>query len=600
MTLVELVLTIVKIVIILGFFLNMAALSVWADRRQGAMVQDRVGPNRAVVYLPNMVARFIVLLPPAALGVGSIVASFFTQAPNNQAQLQAFQRICLERTMLNVQFTVFVAWLSLLVLCVTVQRGGAINKAEEMFEGIDPRSLFFGGLGFHALGLVAMRFVTTDAAIGAARGTGFGLGAVLLMVALYATSRVPEGTIPLRLAGTLHAMADTLKMLWKEDFVPKNADKLLHSLAPMIAIFPAIVVTAVLPFGNDLCFADSNRNNIFEFADLGNYTVQTKAACLAAKGFPVALQIADLNVGILYIFAMASTGIIGAAIAGWASDNKFALLGGLRACSQMVSYEVAMGLALVGLFVTYDSVRFGDMAQWQGNNAWGIFVQPIGFLLFLTALCAETKRVPFDQPEGESEIVAGYFLEYSGFKWGMFMVGEYLEMVFASALLVALFFGGYSLPFMHADGLTIAIGTSTLYHYKMNAAAVTVISILGFFGKTILVTWVQVFFRWTLPRFRYDQLMKLGWTKLLPLAIANMMVTAVIVMAVRTAGPGVASWLKILADLSQGLVALLTLMGFVALIVGLLEPVERKKFLSSSAARFAAAMGGVKAEPRQA
>ena len=595
MTLVEVVLSVVKILICLGFFLNMAALGVWADRRQGAMVQDRVGPNRAVIQLPNMLARFLVLLPPAMLGVGSAVSAYFTSPPQNPARLASFQHLCLERTTVNVQLSVFVAWLSLLILCVKVQRGGAINKAEEMFEGIDPRSIFFGGLGFHALGLVAMRFIGGDGAIAAARISGFVLGGVLLVIALYATSRVPEGPIPLRLAGTLHGIADTIKMIWKEDFVPKNADRLLHGLAPIIAIFPAIVTMAVLPFGSDLCFAD-NGDKVFGFADLANVMSAVPASGVCT-GWRVPLQIADLNVGILYIFAMSSTGVIGAAIAGWASDNKFSLMGGLRACSQMVSYEVAMGLALVGLFLTYDSVRLGEMAVWQGNNAWGIFVQPIGFLLFLTALCAETKRVPFDQPEGESEIVAGYFLEYSGFKWGMFMVGEYLEMIFASALLVALFFGGYSLPFMHADGLTIAFGDSEpLFQYKMTHVAVTVISMLAFFGKTILMTWVQVFFRWTLPRFRYDQLMKLGWTRLLPLAIANMMLTAVLVMAVRTAGPGVASWMKLLGDLSQGLVAVLTLAGFVALIVGLLEPVERKKFLASSAARFSAAMGGTKAE----
>ncbi|MBK9260941.1 MAG: NADH-quinone oxidoreductase subunit H [Polyangiaceae bacterium] len=588
MNLVELVLTVGKIAIVLGFFLNLAALGVWADRRQGAMVQDRVGPNRAVVHLPNMLARLIVLLPPALFGVLSIFLALGNVTP----------RLAHERALVNVQLTVLVTWLSLLVLCVTVQRGGAINKLEEMFEDIDPRSIFFGGLGLHALGLVAMRFVTLDGAPAAARITGFVLGGVFLLVGLYATSRVPEGSIPLRLAGTLHALADTIKMIFKEDFVPKNADRLLHSLAPMIAIFPAIVVTAVLPFGNDLCFAD-NGDKVFGFADLGNL-VNAVPASGACAGWRVPLQIADLNVGILYIFAMSSTGIIGAAIAGWASDNKFSLLGGLRACSQMVSYEVAMGLALVGLFLVYDSVRLGDMAVWQGQNAWGVFVQPAGFLLFLTALCAETKRVPFDQPEGESEIVAGYFLEYSGFKWGMFMVGEYLEMCFASALLVALFFGGYSLPFIHPDGLRIAFGDAILYEYKMTHLAVTVISVLGFFGKVVLVTWFQVFFRWTLPRFRYDQLMKLGWTKLLPLAIANMMLTAVVVLAARSAGPAVASWLKILADLSQALIAVLTLAGFVALVVGLLEPVERKKFLASSAARFAAAMGGVKAEPRQA
>lgn len=588
MNLVELVLTVGKIAIVLGFFLNLAALGVWADRRQGAMVQDRVGPNRAVVYLPNMAARFIVLLPPALFGVLSIWLALQTVTP----------RLALERLTVNVQIAVFVSWLSLLVLCVTVQRGGAINKLEEMFEDMDPRSIFFGGLGVHALGLVAMRLVTLEGAASAARASGFALGAVFLVVALYATSRVPEGKIPLRLAGTLHAAADTVKMIWKEDFVPKNADRLLHSLAPMIAIFPAIVVTAVLPFGNDLCFAD-NGDKTFGFSDLP-LLMNAVPATGACTGWRVPLQIADLNVGILYVFAMASTGIIGAAIAGWASDNKFALLGGLRACSQMVSYEVAMGLALVGLFIVYGSVRMGDMAVWQGQNAWGVFVQPIGFLLFLTALCAETKRVPFDQPEGESEIVAGYFLEYSGFKWGMFMVGEYLEMCFASALLVALFFGGYSLPFIHPDGMTIALGDHIFFQYKMTHLAVTLISMLGFFGKVVLMTWVQVFFRWTLPRFRYDQLMKLGWTKLLPLSIANMMVTAVVVMAIRNAGPATASWMKLLMDLTQGLVALLSLVGFVALIVGLLEPVERKKFLASSAARFAAAMGGVKAEPRQA
>ncbi len=588
MTLVEVVLSVVKILICLGFFLNMAALGVWADRRQGAMVQDRVGPNRAVVYLPNMMARTIILFPPALLGVLSIFLATGNVPP----------RLAIERFTVNVQLSVFVAWLSLLILCVKVQRGGAINKAEEMFEGIDPRSIFFGGLGFHALGLVAMRFVTLDGAPMASRISGFVLGGVLLVIALYATSRVPEGPIPLRLAGTLHGVADTIKMIWKEDFVPKNADRLLHGLAPIIAIFPAIVTMAVLPFGSDLCFAD-NGDKVFGFADLLN-VMNAVPATGACTGWRVPLQIADLNVGILYIFAMSSTGVIGAAIAGWSSDNKFSLMGGLRACSQMVSYEVAMGLALVGLFLTYDNVRLGEMALWQGNNAWGIFVQPLGFLLFLTAICAETKRVPFDQPEGESEIVAGYFLEYSGFKWGMFMVGEYLEMIFASALLVALFFGGYSLPFMHADGLTIAFGDSVLFQYKMTHVAVTLISMLAFFGKTILMTWVQVFFRWTLPRFRYDQLMKLGWTRLLPLAIGNMMVTAVIVMAVRTAGPGVASWMKLLGDLSQGLVAVLTLAGFVALVVGLLEPVERKKFLASSAARFSAAMGGTKAEPQGA
>jgi len=589
MTPVEIVLAIVKILIPLLFFLNMAALSTWADRRQGAMVQDRVGPNRAVVQLPNMAARVIVLLPPALLGVLSIFASLG----------QLSQRVAMERLTANVQFTVLVIWFSLLVLCAKVRSSGAINRAEEMFADIDPRSFFFGGLGFHAIGLVAMRLVAPASAPLAAQISGFVLGAVFLLVGLYATSRVPDGTIPLRLAGTLHALADSIKMIWKEDFVPKNADRLLHALAPILSVFSALVVMAVVPFGNDMCFLDGNRNGTFDFSDLLHLS-NVAPANGVCPGFRVPLQIVDLNVGILYVFAMAGTGIIGAAIAGWASDNKFALLGGLRASSQMVSYEVAMGLSLVGLFLVYGSVRMGDMALWQGDNAWGVFVQPLGFFLFLTALCAETKRVPFDQPEGESEIVAGYFLEYSGFKWGMFMTAEYIELVFSSALLVALFFGGYSLPFLHADGMKIAFGDTVLFQYKMSHLAVTLISMVAFFGKTVFVTWVQIFFRWTLPRFRYDQLMKLGWTKLLPLAIANMMVTGVLVLAVRNAGPGMEAGMKLVGDITQGIVALATLAGFVAVVVGLLEPVERKKFLASSAARFAAAMGGVKPEPQQA
>jgi NADH-quinone oxidoreductase subunit H len=589
MSLVELVLTVVKILIIVMFFLNMAALSTWADRRQGAMVQDRVGPNRAVIPLPNMVARALVLMPPALFGVLSIFAALG----------EVTGRLAIERTTVNVQLAIFVGWLSLLVLCAKVRSGGAINRAERVFQNIDPRSIFFVGLGVHALGLVAMRLITPQGAPMAAKVTGFVLGAIFLIVGFYATSRVPEGPIPLRLAGTLHALADAIKMVWKEDFVPKNGDKVLHALAPVLTVFSAVVVAAVLPFGNDLCFADGNRNGTFDFADLGTM-VATVPATGQCTGFRVPLQIADLNVGILYVFAMTGTGIVGAAIAGWASDNKFALLGGLRAASQMVSYEVAMGLSLVGLFLVYSTVRMGEMSAWQGTYAWGIFVQPVGFFLFLVALCAETKRVPFDQPEGESEIVAGYFLEYSGMKWGMFMTGEYIELVFSSALLVALFLGGYNLPFLHPDGLSVALGDTVLFQYKMTHVAVSVISVLAFFGKTILVTWVQVFFRWTLPRFRYDQLMKLGWTKLLPLAIANMMVTAVVVVALRNAGPGAESWLKLLGDITQGVVALATLAGVVALVVGLLEPVERKKFLASSSARFAAALGGVKPTVQEA
>jgi NADH-quinone oxidoreductase subunit H len=297
---------------------------------------------------------------------------------------------------------------------------------------------------------------------------------------------------------------------------------------------------------------------------------------------------------------MAGTGVIGAALAGWASDNKFSLLGGLRAASQMVSYEVAMGISLIGVLMTYGSIQLRPMVQWQSDNAWGIFVQPFAFLLFLTALAAECKRVPFDQPEGESEIVAGYFVEYSGMKWGMFMTGEYVELMTSSAILVTIFFGGFALPFLHSDGLNVAFGDTVLYAYKMNHLSVVIISALAFFGKTIFMTFIQIFFRWTLPRFRYDQLMKLGWTKLLPLSIANMLVTGVVLLAIQGAGPGVTGALRIAADVTQGIVALAFAAGFVAFVVGLLEPVERKRFIKSTTSRFAAAAGGTKATTQQA
>jgi NADH-quinone oxidoreductase subunit H len=259
-----------------------------------------------------------------------------------------------------------------------------------------------------------------------------------------------------------------------------------------------------------------------------------------------------------------------------------------------------MGLSLVGLFLVYGGVRLSSMVQWQGENAWGIFVQPFAFFLFLAALVAETKRIPFDQPEGESEIVAGYFVEYSGMKFGMFFMGEYIELFVSSALLVTLFFGGYHLPFLHADGVTVSFGDTTLFEYRMNHLAVVVVSAVAFFGKTMLMAFVQIFFRWTLPRFRYDQVMKLGWTKLLPLSLANIMVTGVVLLAIKEAGPNVAAVLKVAADVTQAIVALGALFAVVAFIVGILEPVERKRFLASTTARFAAAAGGTKATPQQA
>ncbi len=591
MTGVDVVLAIVKILVMLLFLLNMAAIATWADRRQSAMVQDRVGPNRAVVNLPNMAARLLAFLPALVLG-GIAIVTFMQEARG---------RAALERLTLAVQLSIFVGWFTLLLLAGSVRRGGALNGVEERLDSVEPRSIFYAGLGLHALGFVVVRLVPEGALSLGANVAGIVLGVLILSTGFYAASRLPDGPVPLRLAGMLHAAADAVKLIWKEDFVPKNADRLLHSLAPLLAMFPALVTCAVIPFGDTICFTDANRNNVLDWGELARVApAVTRTGVCPAGTNAVTLQIANLNVGILYLFAMAGTGVIGAAIAGWASDNKFSLLGGLRAASQMVSYEVAMGLSLVGLFAIYGSVRLQPMVDWQGAWAWGIFVQPFAFILFLAALGAETKRVPFDQPEGESEIVAGYFVEYSGMKFGMFYTGEYVELITSSALLCTLFFGGYHLPFLHRDGLSIAFGDSVLYEFKMTHLAVTVISVLAFFGKTIFVAFVQIFFRWTLPRFRYDQLMKLGWTRLLPLSIANILVTGIVVLAADSGGPGLQKGLRLAADVTQGIVGLGMIVGFVALVAGLLEPVERQRFLRSTAARFAAAAGGTKPAPQQA
>jgi NADH-quinone oxidoreductase subunit H len=504
-----------------------------------------------------------------------------------------------EAALLGAEISVFVAWFSALVLCFYVRRNGKESALDELIGGWTPRAIFLGGLLLHVVAFVAIAATPFEKMPAAASVTNALLALVFAIVGIYSAAKVPAGKVGIRLAGTLHAIADTIKMIWKEDFIPPRGDKLLHSLAPILAVFPVLVTCAVIPFGRSLCFGDANHDGVFNWPDLGAVAPAMGSKFQCPGGHSVHLQIADLNVGILYIFAMAGTGVIGAALAGWASDNKWSLLGGLRAASQMVSYEVAMGLSLIGLLIVYGSIQLGPMVEWQSTHAWGIFVQPFGFVLFLTALVAETKRVPFDQPEGESEIVAGYFVEYSGLKWGMFMTGEYVEVITSSILLVTLFFGGYSLPFLQNDGVNVAFGSTVLFTYKMNHVAVVVISALTFFAKVILMAWAQIFIRWTVPRFRYDQLMKLGWTRLLPMALGNMLVTGIVVLAVQ-GHDDVEKALSLLGDITQGVVAIAAVAAVLAFFFGLVEPVQRKKILLSTAQKFAAAAGGVKMAPRQA
>lgn len=598
------VLSLIKILIMVGFLLNMAALATWADRRQGAMVQDRVGPNRAVVYLPSIAVQAILVLPPGIFAALALVATVRSVAALVPLGVPGVGRVvgirpdtALDGALTSAQLAIFVAWFSLLVLCFVVRKKGAANGFEQTVARWSPRSILISGLFAHLAGFAVLGALPTTS-VKAAIGAHALLFVVFAIVGIYSGWKVPAGKVGIRLAGTLHAIADTIKMVWKEDFVPPKGDKILHGLAPILAVFPVLVTCAVIPFGRALCFRDVNRNGL-DWADLGTVMPAMGEQFQCPAGTPVQLQIADLNVGILYIFAMAGTGVIGAAIAGWASDNKWSLLGGLRAASQMVSYEVAMGISLISLLLIYGSIRLGPLVEWQSSHTWGIFVQPFAFVLFLTALLAETKRVPFDQPEGESEIVAGYFVEYSGLKWGMFMTGEYVEVITSSILLVTLFFGGYAVPFLRPDGLHVAFGDTVLLDYKMAHVAVVAVSVVAFFSKVIVMAWAQVFIRWTVPRFRYDQLMKLGWTRLLPLAIGNMLVTSVVVLAVE-GNARVEGALAVVAQITQALIAIGTLAAVLALFFGLVEPVKRKKILLSTAQKFAAAAGGVRMSPRQA
>jgi NADH-quinone oxidoreductase subunit H len=426
-----------------------------------------------------------------------------------------------------------------------------------------------------------------------------------------------------RLAGLLHTAADGVKFFFKEDFRPPGADRVLFGLAPMLAMMPVLAIIAVIPFGDiidptalwlkTICVDANGHKLAFDHGqcfDAAHAAVQSTTMNIwpavprfgspSSEVNPIELIVAPLGIGILYVFALAGQGIIGAAIAGWSSDNKFSLMGGLRAASQMVSYEVTMGLSLVGAMMLYGTVRLDDMVRWQGENAWGIFVQPVAFVVFFAASVAENKRIPFDLPEAESELVSGYFTEYSGMKFGMFYFAEYMEVVTSSMLLVTIFLGGWQLPWLHRDGITVAFGTSTAFHMVMPHIWVTIIQVPTFFGKVLFVCFLQAFVRWSLPRFRYDQLMKIGWRVLLPASLANIFATGTLVLAFDRGGITGQAGLKVLADATQALVVF----GMVALlvlgIVGMAKPMKRSRWIVGSSARFAMARGGTKQSPMQA
>ena len=287
-------------------------------------------------------------------------------------------------------------------------------------------------------------------------------------------------------AGLLQPLADGIKFLFKEDIIPAQVNRPLYLLAPVIVLIPALMTFAVIPFGPEFM----------------------------VWGHSVKLQVADINIGLLYILALTSVGVYGIVLAGWSSGSKYPLLGSLRSSAQLISYELAIGLSIIGVVMMTGGLTFNEIIQYQQDRqVWNVFSQPLAALIFLVAIFAETNRLPFDLTEAEQELVGGYHTEYSSLKFAMFFLAEYTNMITAAAFMVCLFFGGWDIPFVDESGwgdwrVALAVG---VFIFKM-----------GFF--LFLYIWV----RWTFPRFRYDQLMRLGWKVLLPLALVNVLVTGLI------------------------------------------------------------------------
>ena len=321
-----------------------------------------------------------------------------------------------------------------------------------------------------------------------------------LLIAMYATyaerkvaailqdRRGPNRAGPF---GILQPVADGLKLFFKEEIIPNLSSKALFILGPSLAMLTAIMTGAVVPWGNQV--------HLF--------------------GRDISLQIADVNVGILYVFAVVSMGVYGIMIGSWASNNKFSLLGGLRAASQIISYELAMGIALIALLMITGTLSLREMVVQQQQGKWNIFYQPLGFLIFLICAFAECNRTPFDLPEAENELIGGYHTEYSSMKLGFYLFSEYINMFISSVIMATLFFGGYDLlPFVDES------------KWGLSQNLMALIGIAALMIKVCFFLFLFMWVRWTIPRFRYDQLMNLGWRILIPLALANMLVTGALVL----------------------------------------------------------------------
>ncbi|GAB3757486.1 NADH-quinone oxidoreductase subunit NuoH [Spirosoma pomorum] len=326
---------------------------------------------------------------------------------------------------------------------------------------------------------------------------------ITLLIATYSTyaERKVAGFLQDRLGpnragpwGLLQPIADAGKMFFKEDFIPSQANKWLFIMGPSLAMLTALMSSAVIPFGDSIKF--------------GDYTIP--------------LQAIEINIGVLYIFGVVSLGVYGIMVGGWASNNKFSLLGAIRAASQNISYEIALGLSMIAILMMTGSLSVRAIVDQQATFfEWNIFTQPLGFIIFLTCAFAECNRTPFDLPECETELVGGYHTEYSSMKLGLYLFSEYTNMFVSSAFISALYFGGFHYPFMNevSNALTNSLGAVAGHNVA------TAIGTLLFFGKIFFFIFFFMWVRWTIPRFRYDQLMNLGWKMLIPLSILNIIVT---------------------------------------------------------------------------
>jgi NADH-quinone oxidoreductase subunit H len=287
--------------------------------------------------------------------------------------------------------------------------------------------------------------------------------------------------------GILQPIADGVKMFMKEDFTPANADKWLFILGPGIAMFTSLITSSIIPWGPNL--------QLF--------------------GRSISLQVAEINIGILFAFGIISIGVYGIMIGGWASNNKYSLFGAIRASSQMISYELAMGISAITIIMISGSLDLRAIVESQHGMNWNIFYQPVAFVVFFICALAETNRAPFDLPECENELIGGYHTEYSSMKLGLFLFSEYVAMFVSSALMAILFFGGYNFPGMD--------------YLKDSPNLLALISVMVFFAKIFVFIFVFMWIRWTIPRFRFDQLMHLGWKVLIPIALVNMLITGFVV-----------------------------------------------------------------------